>query len=231
MNESEKHVDRYLAHQGYLDVKFEPDGKVTPDFLVNRCIAIEVRILNQRTTTSKKSIDEVAIPLSHGVEKLVASLGASSGAESWYLFYDFELPLQSWKKLRQKLKAVLTSFMADPARFPTSFAIGDRFKIELYRATTSHPTFFVMGGYTDDSGGWLLSIMEENLKLCIDEKSAKVARVRSKYAEWWLVLVDHIGHGLGLHDQKMLKEKISISHNWDKVIVLAPNDHTRAFEI
>jgi len=88
-----------------------------------------------------------------------------------------------------------------------------------------------MGGYTDDSGGWLLSIMEENLKLCIDEKSAKVARVRSKYAEWWLVLVDHIGYGLGLHDQKMLKEKISISHNLDKVIVLAPNDHTRAFEI
>jgi len=43
MDASEKLVAKYLAHRGYMDVIYEPDGNVPPDFLVNGCIAIEVR--------------------------------------------------------------------------------------------------------------------------------------------------------------------------------------------
>jgi hypothetical protein len=123
-------------------------------------------------------------------------------------------------------------FMANPNRRPTSFLIGERFKVDLYPASTVLPTFFVVGGYTDDqSGGWLLSEMEENLRICINEKTHKVSSVRSKYPEWWLVLVDHITYGLSSNDQDMFREQISIVHGWDKVIVVSASNHTHAFEI
>ncbi|MGH9611908.1 MAG: hypothetical protein ACRD4P_02390 [Bryobacteraceae bacterium] len=45
-----------------------------------------------------------------------------------------------------------------------------------------------------------------------------------KYLEWWLVLSDHINYGR--------KESLRVPRNdWDKIILIDPGDHTRAFEI
>jgi hypothetical protein len=47
MKPEEKLAAAYLRHLGYVDVVHEPDGNVTPDFLVDGRIAVEVRRLNQ----------------------------------------------------------------------------------------------------------------------------------------------------------------------------------------
>jgi hypothetical protein len=48
--------------------------------------------------------------------------------------------------------------------------------------------------------------------------------IRTKYAEWWLVLIDHINYGG--------KEVLQVPpHNWDKIILINPHDHTQAFEV
>ncbi len=90
-----------------------------------------------------------------------------------------------------------------------------------------------MGGQVDgDSGGWVLSEMERNIKLCIHEKTEKRNRnARQRYAEWWLILADHIGYGLDRSDQEQFRKQISISHDWQKIILVDPQNHTRAFEI
>jgi hypothetical protein len=67
---SEVLADAYLRHCGYTDVKYEPDGNIPPDFLVNGRIAIEVRRLNQNYVAPEgnKGLEEVRIPLFLGYE-------------------------------------------------------------------------------------------------------------------------------------------------------------------
>jgi hypothetical protein len=90
----------------------------------------------------------------------------------------------------------------------------------------------VMAGCSDEeSGGWLLSEMETNIRYCVSEKARKIAKVRPKYSTWWLALVDHIGYALDDFDREMFREQVSIQHSWDKIILIDPRDHTRGFEI
>jgi len=91
---------------------------------------------------------------------------------------------------------------------------------------------FVMAGCSDqESGGWLLAEMETNIRYCASEKARKIAKIQSKYPEWWLALVDHIGHGLDEFDREMFRDQVSIEHTWDRIILIDPRDHSRWFEI
>jgi hypothetical protein len=82
-----------------------------------------------------------------------------------------------------------------------------------------------MGAVSDrDSGGWVTTELERNLQLCIDEKTAKMSAIRTKYAEWWLLLVDHINYGV--------EDALQVPpHDWDRIILVSPFDHTQAFEV
>src|SRR4051794_7461292 len=113
MDKSEAHVAKFLTHRGYTDVKYEPDGNIPPDFLVDGRIAVEVRILNQNYPSGKSSegLEETAIPLWDGMKKLVSLLGSSGEHGSWFVFYDFKRPLGHWKKIRSELRSKLTEFM------------------------------------------------------------------------------------------------------------------------
>ena len=115
---------------------------------------------------------------------------------------------------------------------PTSIEIAGCLKLDLIRTSNPHARFFVPGGYSDrDSGGWVFQETQKNLRLCIEEKTRKIAGVRDKYPEWWLILVDRIGYGVDDCDQQMFREHLGIEHNWDKVILLNPLDHRSAFQI
>jgi len=112
-------------------------------------------------------------------------------------------------------------------------ATGTNFELEVFcRTSKPHSDMFVMAGCADeDSGGWLLAEMETNIRHCASEKEGKVAKVRSKYPEWWLSLVNHIGYGLDDFDREMFRDQVSITHTWDKILIIDPRDHTRWFEI
>jgi hypothetical protein len=60
-----------------------------------------------------------------------------------------------------------------------------------------------------------------NLRLCIAEKTAKVARYRSRYPEWWLLLVD-VAFGLDRQVGLRIPCDVWIGHGWDRVIILDP---------
>jgi hypothetical protein len=68
------------------------------------------------------------------------------------------------------------------------------------------------------------------MMICIEEKTRKVARVRSRYPEWWLALVDTIGYGH--HDDSEradLRRLIQVNDEWDKIILVSPLDPTQGF--
>ena len=94
-------------------------------------------------------------------------------------------------------------------------------KLEIFPASDVHPTFLVLGGSADGgAGGFVLSEIERNLKICVDQKTAKIERVRYRYPEWWLALVDYIG--LETRDYDELRKIVRLEQSWDKILIINP---------
>jgi hypothetical protein len=235
MDKSEKLVAAFLAHQGYSDIENHPDGKhCPPDFLVDRRIAVEVRRLNQnyQGKTRIEGLEEEAIRLRDRIRKCASSFGRPTQGVSWFLFFDFRRPVDPWKKLKPKLRDALQGFMNDTAHTQTHLSLGNGFELKFFPASNLHSTFYVLGMLHDnDSGAWVIAELEKNLRICIREKTDKIAKYKPKYPEWWLVLVDRIGYGLDQSDRKQFRDTVSLYHEWDRIVLLDPLDHSHAFEV
>lgn len=235
MDETERLVEDHLKYCGYSQIEFEPDGNVPPDFLVDNRIAIEVRRLNQNhfNGSSAKGLEEVSIPLWHRVKALVKSAGAPIDGESWFVYFRFSRPVEKWKTLKVMLEDALEAFKQSSDKSKRIIAKGRGFELEVWcRTSVPHETMFVMAGCSDEeSGGWLLSQMQINIEHCIDEKSDKISKVKGRYPEWWLVLSDHIGYGLNDFERDIFRDQVSVVHNWDRIVLIDPRDHTRWFQI
>ncbi|MER9177774.1 hypothetical protein NKH72_30155 [Mesorhizobium sp. M0955] len=237
MDDSEKHVADYLASKGYESdrVVFEPDGNVTPDFLLNGHIAIEVRRLNQNYEGAGQTegLEDAAIPFFHKLKKLVESFGPPTGTHSWFVSYDYGRPEMPWKSLKPALKTMFSDFVSNPNPGSAKHKVGNRLRIKIHPSSMKFDTYFVMGGHTDDqAGGWLVAEMIRNLGICVAEKTKKVADYRAKYPQWWLLFVDRIGYGsLDAEDIAVIREHVAGLDEWDKVIVVDTENYGRSFEI
>jgi hypothetical protein len=235
MDATEQHVEHHFKHRGYVDIRYEPDGNIPPDFLLDARIAVEVRRLNQNhfDGSDSKGLEEVAIPLWKRIKDLLESFGPPTSGESWFVYFRFSRPVEPWKGLEPKLRSGLQSFLSSSTRSRSVVGTGQGFELEVFcRTSTPHASMFVMAGCSDQqSGGWLLAEMQTNIRHCASEKTRKIAKVQSKYPVWWLALVDHIGYGLNDFDREMFRQQVSLEHNWDKIIVIDPRDHRRWFEI
>ncbi len=235
MDASEKSVNAYLAHQRYASVVYEPDGNVPPDFLIDGRIAVEVRRLNQNEDTSNGSrgLEEVTKPLHAAVSKVVTSLGPPTAGVSWFVIYTFRRPLPPWKQLETMLADALRRFQEEPSDQPTATRMAKGFTLRFIRASKTHATFFVLGGSSDhDGGGFVVAEMARNLRICIDDKSRKVASFLNRYPEWWLALEDRIGFGvLDESDRQDLRQLISVSDPWSKIVLVNPLNPALGFEL
>lgn len=240
MDASEELAETYLKALGFDDVRYEPDGNVPPDFLIDGRIAVEVRRLNQNfddgSGARPKGLEETAIPLWRRVRDYLIGLGPTPpSGQSWFVFYRFSRPTPAWKDLKRDLDAVLLPFMAaaDPQPFASKIGPGENFEIKVFRAARPKPTFFRPAGHSDEqSGGWLIGEMDQNLQHCVAEKTTKIANHRKRYPEWWLVLADQIGYGLDAFEQELFLDQAAIAPGgFDKIILLDPRDATRAFQV
>ena len=237
MNAAELIAEKYLHHIGHEVVEFEPDGNVTPDFLVNKRVAVEVRRLNQNYEDASgytRGLEETAIPLVQKFERLLKSLGPFTDGETWFAAIDFSRPVEPWSTLRSKLEVVLNDFRLDPSRKQRVVQVSESVELDLIRASKDHGYTFIRGGYSDgDSGGWVMSEVERNLRICIADKEKKIAPHRHKYPEWWLLLVDHIDYGMEEEDRILFKESVmpNIQHSFNKIIFVNPLDYRYGFEV
>lgn len=235
MNESEKSVYEYLTSQGLGSVVYEPDGNVPPDLLVDGRIAVEARRLNQNEETAKghRGIEEVSKPLHELVCKALAAQGPPVDGTSWFVFYSYSRPLPPWKQFDALLRKGLADVKDLPDLGNREVRVARKMRLTFTRASKVHLHLFVLGRSSDhESGGFVVSEMAENLRICIAEKSAKVAAVRSRYSEWWLALEDRIGYGiLDAHDQKQLRELVSRDDQWNRIILVNPLKPSVGFEL
>jgi hypothetical protein len=234
MDKSEQIVREYLIHKGFNDPIYEPDGNIPPDFLVDGRIAVEVRRLNQNENLAGKwhGLEEIAISLRRHFQETIISMGPPVAGTSWFVTYSYKRPLPEWKILKEKLEAVLVDFIHGRIDDLQRHEIINGFSIEIGRASKTYPTLFVLGGFCDhDSGGFVVSEMLRNIRICIEDKNRKISKVRHKYPEWWLALVDHTGLGADEYDYNELRELIQIDNKWDRIMVVNPSNPTQCFDL
>jgi hypothetical protein len=205
---------------------YEPDGNIPPDFVVNGRIAIEVRRLNYNRMTKSgetRGLEKLQFDLLNCMKGVFSSLGPPKAGKSWFVDYTFSRPIPSLTKLKRDVRKVLSAFR-DGQVEDREFFLTDRFKMGLIPSSEVFADCFVLGGYVDrDAGGWLIQELENNVRLCVQEKSKKILDIRAKYPEWWIILIDHIGYGA--------RESIHVEHDWDKVILVNPLNPEQGYEI
>jgi len=235
MDRSEKIVFEYFSSQGFCDVVYEPDGNIPPDFLIDGRIAVEVRRLNQNkeTPNGHRGLETVAIPLQAKVRALLKTLGPSNG-DSWFVMYRIRRPLPPWSQLSSMLRSELADFYnnSNNNNNDSTITISPKFCVTLIKTSKPHSDLFVLGGFADsDSGGFILAELSRNIKICVTEKTRKIECVRSKYPEWWLVLVDHIGYGIDKRDYEELRQLFQFEHSWDKIVLVNPLNAKQGYEL
>lgn len=232
---SEALVERYLRSLGFLDVVYEPDGNVPPDFLVEGRIAVEVRRLNQnvrREDGRPEGLEEAFIPFWQKMYRYLPTVAPSVDGESWYVSLDMRRPLESWKHLEPRLRRALLDFMRSPRERQGKVAVSEHLRVSFSRAGRAYDGFFALGAGTDrESGGWVLSEVHRNLQICSTEKEHKIAPYRAKYLDWWLILPDHIGYAMSASDHQHFRSLPPITHTWSRLVLINPHNSNHAFEV
>jgi hypothetical protein len=166
-----------------------------------------------------------------GMQKLAGSFG-SAAPVGWWLRLSYRRPFPPWSKLRRSARAFLERVKEEAVRTRVAHRIHDNVEVEAIPRVGREAEMFHIAIMTDeDSGGWVLEELERNLRLCIEEKTEKVAAFRDRYAEWWLLFIDQVSYGLSEFDRAQFKKGVRISHSWDRVILVNPLDHTHYFEL
>lgn len=237
MDESESRAREHLVYRGFKRIIYEPDGNNPPDFLVDDRIAVEVRRLNQNEVTESgrlKGFEEDRIPTERKLKQLLRSLGPASSGTSWFVSYRLRRPLARWKDIEPELRRELENFRDDATlQKLCRIKVAEGFDVQIvHEASQPHSTCFVYGGGCDsNTGGFILAETQKNLRLCVADKLNRIARVRHRYPEWWLILVDRIGFGVAASDVELFREQLAMDGGFDRVILLSPLDPTWAFEV
>jgi len=231
MNRDEALVERYLIGLDLGVVVHEPDGNVTPDFVLDGQIAVEARRLNQHFESDGKhaGLEELEAPLIGFVETLLPKLGPPRDGQSWWVHYEFRRPVD-WSSLKRRIRDALTTF-APPDTKPMALDLAPGFRLYLDPKTGAEPDRFVLAGYSDfDAGGAVAAEILRNTRLCVIEKSGKIAAHKDRYPRWWLVLVDRIGPNLDAFERSALVGQVD-KGPWEKIVLIDPARPSRSLEL
>jgi hypothetical protein len=222
LDAAEEAAFRHLCATCTSSIVYEPDGNIPPDFLVDGRVAVEVRRLNRNEVGSCRPVglEQSRIPFVHRFQNLLASAGGS-GHAAWWVGLEFRRPIPPWEMLAPALGQLLEGFVADTSPRSMRQAIGPNVTVEIVPRPSPAQRAFALGWVTDgDADECGSAEAERNLRLCIGEKTSKVARYRSRYPEWWLLLVD-VAFGLDQQVGTRIRD-LPIGPGWDRIIILDP---------
>ncbi|MGA3294268.1 MAG: hypothetical protein ABSE45_09850 [Candidatus Acidiferrales bacterium] len=196
MKREEQSARKFLAVRFGTEPTYEPLGKYKPpDFSIGRT-AFEVRRLNQRffrADGSNEGLEQVLIPLSRAVDSALARIRFSDEHGSFWWSLDFSRPLSGEPgDIARQLAKAARGHYAEGSRELKEIAIGD-VTLELRPADKPRGKAFVMGARVDgDSGGFVGDIYPKSIRLALEEKIVKTAKVAKMFDHWGLILVDFI---------------------------------------
>lgn len=231
MDSAEKIAESYLK-KIFDNVIFEPNGNIPPDFIADNKIAVEVRRLNENYFKGSKVIglEKDRIKLSNSFTKICAEFNTDFAEQCYWIILQYERPIDKIKILNKSLKVALINFLSSPST-PKTIQIGKNFSIQICKAPTQTKQKFRIGGYSDqDSAGWVHEIYTDNINHAIQEKTTKIAAHKSKYKNWWLVLVDQLEF-LDEYDKPSVIKNLKKNDTWDQVLVIHPHTGSEIIKI
>lgn len=236
MDSTEQLAQDFLKSFGYSKVVYEPDGNVPPDFLLDSRVAVEVRRLNQLTFDANGNVvglEQADIPLWKRITNFVNNFVAVPRPSTTYgIFYIFSRPIPDWKTLQAELSQALSAFLNGSRVTPYKTSLPCGVGLRIFDWKMDKGTVFRLAGSSDEqSGGYIVGNLQFALQYAVAEKDGKVSKYRSKYSEWWLVLLDYVSWGTDEHDRRQLFDGWGIQHTFDKVYVVNPRDVLDHFEI
>jgi hypothetical protein len=222
MKREEKIAYDYFMSMGYDSIEYEPDGNIPPDFLLNGSIAVEVRRLNQYFKNQKniplEALDYQLIPR---IENLIKSFDLPHITTSAFLTISYARPLKVDKKLIAEIHTILQDHIQSIQEV-REYSIRKNLRIRIRPSKRKLPFIYNIGVLSDhDTGGVIVGLLYQNLKLVIAEKAIKVEPYYKRYDEWWLLLTDHIGFSLEDEDINQLISLPINTQYFKKVILVS----------
>lgn len=225
-NREEKVVIKSLAFQGFEDIVFEPDGNVPLDILVNGNIAIEVRRLNQNQEIGDRfqGLEQDEYSIYGLLRKIMIEVSEEDYEQSAFVGYSFNRPIPDKKIIKRKVLRILENHK-EIINELKEHKVDENFLIKISPSTFRLQRQYQYGISRDgNTGGFVIGLIWDNLKLIIEEKERKVSKVRHKNNEWWLAVVDHIGYGLNDLDIEQFYELARLDFNFDRILLVSPLD-------
>jgi hypothetical protein len=224
LNSEEKIAFAYLKSEGYNLIKYEPDGNVPPDFLINGNIAVEVRRLNENYFEKDKVIGhyEDYVGLWELLSNFLLTYKNEDMESSYWLSFGYERPIPTSAQLKKNLKIQLDRFIQNPVP-NIKIAVTPTFFIWLNPITSEGKHKILVGSAHDDNGGGSVTqIYISNINYCFKEKTIKIEKFKNKYSQWWLILVDTMFYRVISNSKDKLKDNLVLPDAWEKLIILDP---------
>ena len=223
----------YLSSIGNGIPAHEPDGNIPPDFAFDNKIGIEVRRLNQNYLEGAdvEGIEQVSIRIHQTLEKCFDSLDTQYNGKTYFVAINYKRPITiNPKIIKREITTTLQRFLEKPKLFPATFKVNSNISLQFIEATKKYNKLFKLGITLDyNSGGWLTQLFVENVSFCVVEKTEKTKPYKSRYNEWWLLLVDRIGLDMPKEDYDEIDFSSLSKGGFNKVIIIEPKSLKELF--
>jgi hypothetical protein len=235
MDQAELIAQQHLFYQlpGSDRVVHEPDGNITPDFLVDGQIEIEVRRLNEHDWNhdNHRPLEELEIPLVRQIRSLI-NVNEYPCEKTFGIIMHFGRPLPNKRSIEKGTKRFLDEIRRSSEPQGMRKEVAPRIHLICTGDFVSTGTAFKFLGWWDDNqGGSILPLVERNVRICADNKLKKVRPYKQKYQVWWLLLVDYVSAGANDYERLDFKDALSLSHDFDRVLLVDPLETTRTLEL
>ncbi|QOY52412.1 hypothetical protein [Candidatus Sulfurimonas baltica] len=230
-NKDETRAKKYLQTLDYTKLEHEPLGNVTPDFLLDNEVAVEVRRLNRNHINGEKliSIENFEIHLIKKIKKIISTFKHTDYRNSAYISIILSKPLHVDSKdgVIKKTKKVLKKH-THKIHKKKSFKVSDYLEI-TFTPIKKKSVQYIFAGCNNDHL-WIVNELHKNIQLVIDEKDKKISKNFNLFDKWWLILVDSIIYGLDNDDFKALKKIKLNKRKFSKVLILSSKGKLKAFK-
>ena len=246
-NCDERRVRRLLECQGYTDIRRPSDDP--PDFVVDRRYAVEVRRLNWMTEDNGRTrgIEEYEMPFRRTISKVLEEFGEPPGGYTVTVNCDFPYDakrLPAKDVVRVKVREAVNDYVKEmsnvlragssPRGFEWKVACGINLFFSPAKISETGRFELIDVEVETASRGWVIADAVQNIDRCVKEKTRKVVRKNRvhDYAEWWLVLVDHIlVVPLAEDELNDLRNALPPMGFWSRVVVVSPDNPKMFFEL
>lgn len=216
------------------DVVYEPDGRIPPDFKLNQIIAVKVRRLNKNINVGRfrKGLEQSQHSLVDGLSEIIREFDSPIPKDNYRIKLRISRPTPKIKKLKSVVKKELWNFLENRPEMPFEIKLSDNVSIILSKEKRESSKVFHIAIISDQGRcGWTAPDYLENINFCISEKTKRIQKYKSKYPEWWLVLVDFLAGGIGEPERTFVIQHINKGSDWKKIIVIHPETKQEILKI